>query len=56
MGVEEDSVGVVVELGRDILNEELNLVDGTSVALSTLEGRGLLGLLVEGLGPFADIT
>ena len=56
MGVEEDSVGVVVVLGRDILNEELDLVDGTSVALGTLEGGGLLGLLVKGLGPLADIS
>lgn len=27
VGVEEDSVDVVVELGGDILDEELNLVD-----------------------------
>ena len=38
VSVEEDLVGVAVELGRDILNEEGNLVDGTSVALATLEG------------------
>jgi len=27
MGVEEDSVVVVIELSRDILDEELNLID-----------------------------
>ena len=47
MGVEEDSVGVVVELGGDILDEELNLVDGVGVALLSLEAGGLLGLLVK---------
>jgi hypothetical protein len=56
VGVEEDSVGVVVELGGDILDEELDLVDGTSVALGTLEGGGLLWLLIEGSGPLADIS
>jgi hypothetical protein len=46
VGVEEDSVGVVVELGRDVLHEELDLVDGVGVALLSLEAGGLLGLLV----------
>ena len=55
MSVEEDSVGVVVELSGHILDEELNLEDGTSVALGSLEGGGLLGLLIERLGPLLDI-
>jgi len=55
VSVEEDSVGIVVELSRNILNEELELVDGIGVALSTLEGRGLLGLLVVALGPLLNI-
>lgn len=37
MGVEEDLVGVVVELGGDILDQELDLVDGVSVGLGSLE-------------------
>lgn len=46
VGVEEDLVGVGVELGGDVLNEEGNLVDGVGVALLALEAGGLLGLLV----------
>lgn len=37
VGVEKDTVGVVVELCRDILNEELELPDGVCAALGTLE-------------------
>jgi hypothetical protein len=37
VGVEEDLVGVVVELGGDILYQELDLVDGVSVGLGSLE-------------------
>jgi hypothetical protein len=55
VSVEEDSVGIVVELSGNILNEELKLVDGVGVALGTLEGRGLLGLLVVALGPLLYI-
>ena len=37
VGVEKDTVGVVVELGGDILDEELDLVDGVCAALGSLE-------------------
>ena len=55
MGVEEHSVGVVVELGGHVLNQELNLIDGVSVALLSLEAGCLLGLLVEGLAPLLNV-
>ena len=56
MGVEEHSVCVVVELGGDVLDEELHLVDSVGVALLALEAGGLLGLLVEGLGPLLHVS
>lgn len=55
VGVEEHLVGVAVELGRHVLDEELHLVDGVGVALLALEGGTLLGLLVVGLGPLLDV-
>ena len=44
MGVEEDSVDIIIELSGDILAEELNLVD--AISSLTLAGGRLLGLLV----------
>lgn len=57
VGINQNSVGVVVELGGDILDQELDLVDETSsfTGGGSLEGGGLLGLLVVGLGPFLNV-
>ena len=54
VGVEEDSVDIIIELSLDILNKELNLVD--SVSLSSLGGRDLLGLLVPNLAGIESIS
>ena len=45
VGVEEDSVDVVVELGAHVLGQELDLPDHVS-ALGSLGGGALLVLLV----------
>ena len=54
VGIEKDSVNIVIELGGDILDEELNLVD----ELSSLAfgGRDFLGLFVVGFDALLDIT
>ena len=53
VGVQEDSIDVVVELGGDILGEELNLVDHLS-SLGALGGGALLGLLVVGFAGLSN--
>jgi hypothetical protein len=55
VGVEEDSVDIIVELSGDILGEELHLVDEVA-ALSTLGGGGSLGLLVPDLDCIGGIS
>ena len=55
MSVEEDSVDVVVRLGADILDKELNLVDEVA-ALSSLGGSGLLGALVVRLDAVLSVA
>jgi hypothetical protein len=54
VGVEKDSVNVVIELGGNILDEELNLVD--KFASLTFGGRDLLGLFVVGFDALLNIT
>ena len=54
VSVEKDSVNVVIELGGNILDEELNLVDKfTSL---TFGGSDLLGLYVVGFDALLNIT
>ena len=54
VSVEKDSVNVVIELGGNILDEELNLVDKfTSL---TFGGSDLLGLFVVGFDALLNIT
>ena len=55
VGVQEDSVDVVVELSGDILGEELDLVDHVT-ALGSLSGGGLLGLLVVDLASLGSVS
>ena len=55
VGVEEDSVDVVVELGGDVLGEELNLVDQVS-ALGSLSRHRLSGLLVPDSDGVSDVA
>lgn len=55
VGVEEDSVDVVVELGGNILGEELNLVDQITT-LGSLGGGSLSRLSVVGLDGIVDGT
>ena len=54
VGVEEHSVDIVVELGGDILDEELNLVD--QITALSLGGGSLLALLVVGLDAIDNIS
>jgi len=54
VGVEEDSVDVVVELGGHVLGQELDLVDAVAGFSSTL-GR-LLGLLVVRLASIGHVS
>jgi len=54
VSVEKDSVNVVIELGGNILDEELNLVDKfTSL---TFGGSDLLGLFVVGFDTLLNIA
>ena len=52
VGVEQDSVHVVVELGGHILAQELHLVDAVATLASSLAGSGLLGAFVVALDHF----
>jgi len=55
MGVEEDSIDIIVELGGDILGEELNLVDEFS-GFDSLGGGSLFGLSVIDFNGVVDIS
>lgn len=55
LGVEQDSVGVVVQLGGGVLDEELHLEDVLALGGGALEGGGLLGLAVVGLDPLLHV-
>lgn len=54
VGVEEDSVDIIIELSGNILDEELHLVD--NVSLSGLGRRNLLGLLVVDLAGINSVS
>jgi len=55
VGVEKDSVDVIIELGRDVLGQELNLID--QVGSLGLFGRsGLSGLSVVGFDSLLNIA
>ena len=54
VSVEKDSVNVVIELGGNILDEELNLVDKFSSL--TFGGSDFLGLFVVGFDALLNIA
>lgn len=55
VGVEEDSVDVVVELSGDVLGKELDLVD-VITTLGSLGGGGLSALLVPHLHGIRNVS
>ena len=55
VGVQKDSVDIIVELGGDILGKELNLVDELS-GFGSLGGGGLLVLSVIDSNSVVDVS
>ena len=55
VGVEEDSVHIIIELSGDILGEELNLIDQVTT-LGSLGGGSLSALSVVGSNSLVDIS